>query len=39
MNSKASKRGFNMEIIMFIVVSLPVIGIHCCIWFEQISQL
>ena len=28
-----------IEIISFIVVSLAVMVIHCCIWFEQKSQL
>ena len=40
MNSKISKRGFKKEkyecqISMFIVASLAVMVIHCCIWFEQ----
>ena len=35
---KASKRGSkkeNYESITFIVASLTVVLIHCCIWFEQ----
>ena len=42
MDLKASKRGFKKEktwiqMITFIVASLAVMVIHCCIWFEQKS--
>ena len=44
MNLKASKRGFKnakfeSKIITFIVASLTVMVIQCCIWFEQKSKL
>ena len=43
MNLKASKRDFKKEtriqMITFIVASLAVMVIHCCIWFEQKCQL